>query len=122
MYGSTKAFLTEFAASIAPELRAEGIDVLAVHPSPIASNFYAKTHDMGAIRMFKATAATPDTIARCLFTSAGRWIVHDQGYFPAVQKILLMALDFNLFAWIISVTSASTADFIKLQAERKKTK
>ncbi len=55
LYGATKAFISEFAASIAPELHADGIDVLAVHPSPIASNFYAKAHDMGAIRMFKQT-------------------------------------------------------------------
>lgn len=79
MYGATKAFITEFAASIAPELRADGIDVLVVHPSPIDSNFYQKAHDMGAIRMFKATAAGPDTIARCMFSSAGRVIIHDQG-------------------------------------------
>jgi short-subunit dehydrogenase len=46
LYGATKAFISEFAASIAPELRADGIDVLAVHPSPIQSNFYNTAHDM----------------------------------------------------------------------------
>ena len=40
IYSSTKAFLTNFGVSIAAELRQDNIDVLVVHPSPIASNFY----------------------------------------------------------------------------------
>ena len=111
LYGGTKAFLSEFAASIAPELRADGIDVIVVHPSPIASNFYQSTHDMGAIRMFKATANTPDVIADSLFSGAGRVVIRDQGYFPAVQKLLLTALDYNLLAVIITWTSGMAGDF-----------
>jgi short-subunit dehydrogenase len=34
IYGSTKAFLTEFAMSLAPEVKYNGIDVVVVHPSP----------------------------------------------------------------------------------------
>ena len=41
-YGATKAFLTEFAVSIAPELKNEGIDISVVHPSPVDSMFYQK--------------------------------------------------------------------------------
>lgn len=36
-YASTKAFLSMFAISLAPEVKWMGIDVLAVHPSPVAS-------------------------------------------------------------------------------------
>mmetsp|Transcript_7108 Transcript_7108/g.11201 ORF Transcript_7108/g.11201 Transcript_7108/m.11201 type:complete len:134 (+) Transcript_7108:588-989(+) len=35
LYGSTKAFLTEFAVSLAPEVRYAGVDVCVVHPSPV---------------------------------------------------------------------------------------
>ena len=42
IYGSTKAMLTEFAASLAPEVRSHGIDVTVVHPSPVSSRFYDK--------------------------------------------------------------------------------
>lgn len=122
LYGATKAFISEFAASIAPELRADGIDVLAVHPSPIASNFYNAAHDMGAIRMFKQTVNTPDVIAKALFAGAGRVVIYDQGYFPAAQKLLLLVLDFNLFASITTWTSSLMADFKKLREERNKSK
>ena len=36
-YASTKSFLSMFAISLAPEVKWMGIDVLAVHPSPVAS-------------------------------------------------------------------------------------
>ena len=42
MYASTKAFLTMFASSVAAEVRSLGIDVVVVHPSPVASNFFDK--------------------------------------------------------------------------------
>ena len=29
-----------FATSLAPEVRAQGIDVVVVHPSPMATNFF----------------------------------------------------------------------------------
>lgn len=40
IYSSTKAWMTNFAASLAAETAEDGIDVLCIHPSPIASNFY----------------------------------------------------------------------------------
>ena len=42
MYGATKGFVSQFAASLAIEVASQGIDVLAVHPSPVASNFFDK--------------------------------------------------------------------------------
>jgi len=49
-------------------------------------------------------------------------VVRDQGYFPAAQKLLLLALDYNLFASIVSWTSAGMEDFKKMRAERAKNK
>ena len=40
LYGSTKNFLTEFGASLAPEVKEFGIDVLVMRPSPVASRFF----------------------------------------------------------------------------------
>lgn len=41
LYASTKAFISQFACSVHIETKNLGIDVCAVHPSPVASNFYA---------------------------------------------------------------------------------
>ena len=40
MYASTKAFMTMFATSLAAEVRSLGVDVVVVHPSPMATNFF----------------------------------------------------------------------------------
>jgi len=42
MYASTKAFVSQFASCLHIEVKPLGIDVCAVHPSPVASNFYSK--------------------------------------------------------------------------------
>ena len=41
-YAATKAFVSQLACSLHIEVQALGIDVCAVHPSPVASNFYEK--------------------------------------------------------------------------------
>ena len=36
-YAATKSFVSSFGASLAPEIKPHGIDVLVFHPSPVAS-------------------------------------------------------------------------------------
>lgn len=36
-YAATKSFISVFGASLAPEVKPHGIDVLVFHPSPVAS-------------------------------------------------------------------------------------
>eukprot|EP00300_Choanocystis_sp_HF-7_P006793 c14913_g1_i1.p1 GENE.c14913_g1_i1~~c14913_g1_i1.p1 ORF type:complete len:353 (-),score=40.61 c14913_g1_i1:297-1319(-) len=68
-YASTKAFLTTFAASIAPELRPDGIDVLVVHPSPVDTAFYTGATHMAAMRMAQRASYAPTAIASSFFRS-----------------------------------------------------
>lgn len=115
IYGSTKSFLTEFAASLAPEVRGDGIDVCVVHPSPVASRFYEGTHKLGAIEFFKSTATGPETIAKCFFQSMGRTVIRDQGYYPSMMKIILKLVDYNLFTDLITRTSQYLGEFANLK-------
>ena len=112
MYASTKAFLTMFATSLAPEIRSLGVnaasartpgaimlarhdvlpaashhpgspsqpprlyvltcsagafpwlqvDVVVVHPSPMATNFFDAASGLGALMAFKKLAAGPSVI------------------------------------------------------------
>jgi short-subunit dehydrogenase len=55
-YGTTKAGLSQFAASLACEVMAKGIDVTVVHPSPVASNFYNNLAKIDALEMAKKMA------------------------------------------------------------------
>ena len=93
MYGSTKAFVTEFASSLSCEVRADGIDVSVVHPSPVGTRFYDKADKIDEIKFFMSTAATPDTLARALLAAPGKLVVYNQGYYPFVAQLLLILCD-----------------------------
>jgi short-subunit dehydrogenase len=120
MYGATKAFLSEFAVSVGAEVKADGVDVLVVHPSPVDTAFYAgNTHEIGAMKMFQRTATAPTTIASCFFISMGKSLVHDQGYFSLCSRLLLKVLDSVLLANIIGYATSSQADYKKSKKKRE---
>ena len=50
----TKAFVSRFASSLAAEAGPQGIDVMAVHPSPVRSNFLKGTTSFDVINNFCA--------------------------------------------------------------------
>ena len=55
LYGATKTFLTSFACAVATEVQEDGVDVLVVHPSPIASRFYEGAQGIGLLTAFQRT-------------------------------------------------------------------
>lgn len=118
LYGATKAYLTEFATSVAAELRSDGIDVCVVHPSPVASRFYEGTHKIGVMEFFKGTATGPEKIATALFQSMGRTVVSDQGYYPLVTRMLLKVLDYNLFADLTCRSASILPEFTELRGKK----
>lgn len=118
MYGATKSYLTSFASSLAAEVVTDGIEVCVIHPSPVASNFYKKTHDIDALKLFKSTATGPGPIVSALFQSIGRTVVRDQGYYPAMVKLFLQLLDFNLIADIIKAFAPYMGDFKKVKGTK----
>ncbi|EFJ44212.1 hypothetical protein VOLCADRAFT_32150, partial [Volvox carteri f. nagariensis] len=78
-YAATKAFISVFGASLAPEVRPHGIDVLVFHPSPVASRFYDKAHKLDALDFFKRFAVHPDELPDTVFASVGRTVWRDVG-------------------------------------------
>jgi short-subunit dehydrogenase len=72
MYGATKAFVSQFAASLAIEVRNNGIDVLAVHPSPVASNFFEKAHKLESLEMAQKSAVSPASVPGKMLMCVGR--------------------------------------------------
>lgn len=122
LYGSTKAFLTEFGASLAGEVKDLGIDVVVVHPSPINSNFYQNATGVSAVKFFQSTANSPSVVVDSIFTSAGRFTIWDQGYFTILVRFLLKVLDWNFLVEIIALTARLNADHLKLRKPRSSSK
>jgi hypothetical protein len=116
LYGATKAALTHFAVSLAPEVRADGVDVCVIHPSPAATRFYARADAMPTLRLFQATAGGPDAVADALLRGLGRSVVVDQGYYPFVWRLLFKAVDVVFFAECLARGATAVADYRVLKA------
>jgi short-subunit dehydrogenase len=62
-YAATKAFVSQLACSLHIEVQSLGIDVCAVHPSPVASNFYEKVdHKIELMEQAAKSAVGPDVL------------------------------------------------------------
>ena len=121
MYSSSKAFLTNFAVTISAELRDVGIDVVVVHPSPIASNFYDKTAALlSTLQQARKAAASPDVIAEALFKAPGRIVVWDQGLMCAGFRIANKVMDFAFFSEVASRFARFQGDHKKLRKAASK--
>jgi len=122
IYGSTKAFLTEFATSLACEVKADGIDVFVLHPSPVDTAFYNSetAHKSDSLGFFRKTASPPTAIADTIFKNIGNWtLVRNQGYFSVSLKLLLKVIDYDLLSLVMSVFTPLASEYQKLFKERK---
>ena len=80
MYASTKAFVSQMAACLHIEVQNLGIDVCAVHPSPVASNFYDKVdHKIDLMEAAQKSAVPPQDLPNSIFKSIGACALRDLG-------------------------------------------
>lgn len=113
LYGATKAFVSSFGASLAAEVRSRGVDVLVVHPSPVASRFYEKAHALQAIDFFKRFEVPPDALPDLVFAAVGRCVWRDIGGVAVAFRLLMKVLDTNVMATLLARTAHTMPDFKK---------
>mmetsp|Transcript_157 Transcript_157/g.196 ORF Transcript_157/g.196 Transcript_157/m.196 type:complete len:311 (-) Transcript_157:212-1144(-) len=98
MYGTTKAGLSQFAASLAPEVMCKGIDVTVVHPSPVASNFYNNLAKIDALEMAKNMAVSADSLPDTIFQSIGWFVLRDLGNMGMMVRSGVACASYNFLA------------------------
>ena len=99
MYASTKAFVSQFAASLHIECQPLGIDVCAIHPSPVASQFYSNLdHKVDLIEAAAQNAVTPDAIVPDILRSVGACAYRDLGGLAWGTRLGTFFLPYNLFS------------------------
>eukprot|EP01031_Cornospumella_fuschlensis_P030863 gene30863-37297_t len=118
MYGATKAFVSQFAASLAIELRASGIDVVAVHPSPVASNFFANAHKLDSLEIAKKTAVAPSSVPDLILTSIGRAHLADLGQFAVIVRAVVAVLPYDFLTTLFALGAPFMGDFQKHNKNR----
>ena len=112
MYGATKAAVSQFAASLAVECRAKGVDICAVHPSPVASNFFANLdHKIDAPEMAKKTAVGPDSLPPMILPAPGRFIIRDMGGMALGVRAGIACLPYNALTMLFAVGAPFMPDY-----------
>jgi short-subunit dehydrogenase len=106
MYGCTKGGISEFAASLAVEGKSRGIDIHAVHPSPVNSRFTAgggndvKIHRIAAMDAAYKFAVGPEALPDQIFSAVGRTAVMlDLGGVSIGMRLAVHFLGFNLMTY-----------------------
>ncbi|KAK2077794.1 hypothetical protein QBZ16_004642 [Prototheca wickerhamii] len=120
LYAATKSFLSSFGASLAAEVRPNGIDVMVFHPSPVASRFYDKAHKLDSLEFFKKMAVAPEDLPDTVFGSVGRLVWRDVGPTAVGFRLLMKLLDYNLFATLMATFGHLMPDFKRHMKPRTK--
>lgn len=117
LYSATKAFVSVFAAGIAGEVKSKGIDVMAVHPSPVNTNFYTGGGNpvtiakLDALDFFKRFVVEPETLPDRIFASLGYVTWLDIGLTAYGFRMMMKLFDYNAFAFLISNFAHTMSDF-----------
>lgn len=126
MYGCTKAGVSELAASLAVEGKARGIDVHAVHPSPVNSRFTAgggnqvKVHKIDSIEMAYKFASGPEALPNQIFSAIGRCpVMYDLGGTAVGMRLVIHFLGYNLMAYAFALAAPFMPDY-KNNVSKKK--
>lgn len=112
MYASTKAFVSQFAACLHIENKPLGIDVCAIHPSPVASSFYDKLdHKVDMIEAAAKNAATPDSVVDDMLRSIGACALRDLGGMAWGTRMGTFFLPYNFFSELFATFAPFLPDW-----------
>jgi len=118
MYGCTKSGISELAASLAVEGKARGVDVHAVHPSPVNSRFTAgggndvKVHRMAAFDMAYKFATGPEVLPNQIFAAIGRTpVMIDLGGTSIGIRLAVHFVGYNLMTYALSIFAPLMPDY-----------
>lgn len=121
MYGATKAFVSQFAASLAIEVRANGIDVIAVHPSPVNSKFFEKAHKLDSLEMAQKSAVSPDEVPSKILACIGRAHLGDLGSMAFFVRIFVAMIPYDFLTGLFAFGAPYMGDYQKHNKNRGKT-
>mmetsp|Transcript_16639 Transcript_16639/g.28328 ORF Transcript_16639/g.28328 Transcript_16639/m.28328 type:complete len:341 (+) Transcript_16639:1-1023(+) len=118
LYGTTKAAVSAFAASLACEARARGVHVHAIHPSPVNSRFTAgggnqvKVRKIDAMDQFYKFASGPEALPDKFFSHIGRGaVVADIGGVSMMLRMVVHVLGYNFMAFMTAATAHTMPDY-----------
>eukprot|EP00930_Biecheleria_cincta_P101204 TRINITY_DN92827_c0_g1_i1.p1 TRINITY_DN92827_c0_g1~~TRINITY_DN92827_c0_g1_i1.p1 ORF type:complete len:317 (+),score=70.21 TRINITY_DN92827_c0_g1_i1:76-1026(+) len=126
MYGCTKSGVSELAASLAVEGKARGVDVHAVHPSPVNSRFTSgggndvKVHRMKMFDMAYKLATGPEALPNQIFAAVGRSpVMIDLGGTSVGMRLAVHFIGYNLMTYGFALFAPLMPDYKNNVAKKK---
>lgn len=111
-YAATKAFVSQMASCLHVEVQNSGIDVCAVHPSPVASNFYDNVdHKIELMEAAQKSAVPPDDLPNDIFRSIGVCALRDLGGLALGTRMGTFFLPYNFFSCLFSAAAPFLPDY-----------
>ena len=118
LYSATKSFVSRFATSLAAEAGPQGIDVCAVHPSPVRSNFLQGTAKFDMIDNFYKFSTGPEAVPPMIFRKVGRsQVLADLGPVGVMMRLVTKLIDDNFFAVCFAAFASLLPDYKKLAGQ-----
>lgn len=118
MYGCTKSGVSELAASLAVEGKSRGVDVHAVHPSPVNSRFTAgggnnvKVHKIDMFDLAYKFATGPEALPELIFACIGRSpVMIDLGGTSIGLRLGVHFVGYNLMTYAFALCAPLMADY-----------
>jgi short-subunit dehydrogenase len=118
MYGATKAFVSQFAASLAIEVKNNGIDVLAVHPSPVNSQFFNNAHKLDSLEMAKQAAVNPNEVPEKMLACVGRAHLGDLGQLAVIVRVVVALVPYDFLTQVFALAAPFMDDYNKHNKNR----
>ena len=119
-YAATKAFVSQLACSLHIEVQSLGIDVCAVHPSPVASNFYEKVdHKIELMEQAQKGAVGPEQLPNEILRSVGCCALRDLGGMAWGTRMGTFFIPYNFFTELFTAASPFLNDYKVHNKNRK---
>jgi len=119
-YAATKAFVSQLACSLHIEVQSLGIDVCAVHPSPVASNFYEKVdHKIELMEQAQKGAVGPEQLPNEILRSVGCCALRDLGGLAWGTRMGTFFIPYNFFTELFTAASPFLNDYKVHNKNRK---
>lgn len=107
-----QAFCSQLACSLHIELQSLGIDVCAVHPSPVASNFYNDLdHKIDILESACKQAVPPEDLPDDIFRSIGCCALRDLGGMAVSSRMGTFFLPYNFFTEVFAAAAPYLPDW-----------
>lgn len=104
--------MSRFATSLAAEAAPQGIDIMAIHPSPVDSRFLQGTTSFKVMQDFYKFSTGPDAVPPMLFRRVGRGqVLADLGFISVALRLVTKLFDDNFFATQFARFAAVLPDY-----------